>query len=708
MAFGSPFFLAGLAAVGLPVLIHFLTRARPRRIRFPTFHLLVEAGTGRQALHRLRTWLVLAARTLLVAALVLAFARPIVRHPVAPTVPGDAKRVVLAIDASMSMRAVRQGVTLLARAKGQAADVLRGLPAGSAAAVVFIGARPHAVLPALSRNLSALHEGLAAFDATFENGDPAAALALAERMLEGQGEIYVFSDFQRTNFGAIDFTAFGGVAIAFRPMVEHGVPNAGITAVEIAPEEPVEGETVELTSTLFNASPDRRRLAVRLDLEGVSRTASVDLPPFGSASCAFSFSLPRAGTFPGTVSLTPDDLDADDRRFFRIETRQALRVLVLSDSAIEDGSASATFVAAALSPSQYAETGVDVWRRRGQDADRGALETADAFVLAPPLAPLGEAIEIIARRVNEGAPLICFIDGPTSGPVLAALAQASQGAIAPPFALRRPVEAPGEGQPFARMVTATGPLRLFHSPDDADLASLRFRRYFLTDNDPARSAEILLEFGDGSAALAFSPAGRGSAVYANLPVAPDGSNVAGSPLFPSILHELLRAMRRGGDGGRNVPGKPWQIEAAGEERAREGGGSYRVLDPEGQPLDVTIVARGRTARLAVEPAHVPGHYRVLCGATPAGLGVVNVDPKETDTREIDLHYLLKTGGPSEARLTLLDEEGEVVAMGVPLDLWPHCLALACLAAAMEMAILALWRGTRRGADPHPIAGGRTG
>lgn len=54
-AFDNPWMLAGLAAIGLPVLIHFLTRARPRRIAFPPFKFLVEACAGQQAIHRLRT-----------------------------------------------------------------------------------------------------------------------------------------------------------------------------------------------------------------------------------------------------------------------------------------------------------------------------------------------------------------------------------------------------------------------------------------------------------------------------------------------------------------------------------------------------------------------------------------------------------------------------------------------------------------------------
>jgi len=172
MGFLHPSFLAGLAAVGLPVLIHFLTRARPRVIRYPPYRLLLDAGSGRQALHRLRTFAVLALRAVLVAGLVLAFARPFPAGSSAEPERGAARQAALLVDASLSMRASDRGVSLFARARAQAADVLRGLDPGSSAAVVLIGARPVPLLPALSRNLPALHEALAAAGATLERGEP--------------------------------------------------------------------------------------------------------------------------------------------------------------------------------------------------------------------------------------------------------------------------------------------------------------------------------------------------------------------------------------------------------------------------------------------------------------------------------------------------------------------------------------------------------
>src|SRR4051812_27862996 len=174
--FTNPWMLAALAAVGLPILIHYLTRARPRRIVFPPFKFLVEACAGQQAVHRLRTIVLLSVRTLAVLALVFLFARPFLKPSGSANSAEAAKRVVLILDASLSMRAVQHGTPLFARAQAEAADVLRSLEVGSQVGIVLAGITPRPLLPALSRNIPALHDQLIKAQATFEAGDPAAAL----------------------------------------------------------------------------------------------------------------------------------------------------------------------------------------------------------------------------------------------------------------------------------------------------------------------------------------------------------------------------------------------------------------------------------------------------------------------------------------------------------------------------------------------------
>src|SRR6185503_19879686 len=120
LGFTNPWLLFGLFAAGLPVLIHFLTRARPRRIAYPPFRFLLEACAGQQSLHRLRTILLLLLRTLAITALALVFTRPFWKPPGTVAPAAAQQRVVLTVDASLSIRGVQRGVSLFARAQGEA------------------------------------------------------------------------------------------------------------------------------------------------------------------------------------------------------------------------------------------------------------------------------------------------------------------------------------------------------------------------------------------------------------------------------------------------------------------------------------------------------------------------------------------------------------------------------------------------------------
>src|ERR1051325_5974008 len=280
LGFTNPWFLTSAAAIGIPVLIHYLTRARPRRIKFPPFQFLLEACAGQQALHRLRAWIVLAVRCLAILALVLLFSRPFLRAPDTLGASRSTQRVVLVVDNSLSMRAIINGVSLFAKAQADSADLLRGFSGDAQAAVILMGAKPNPILPALSPNLPVLHHELVQSKPTFEAANPMAALALAKRLLGDSGAVHVFSDFQRSNWDASALDELHGLPWFLRPVVQQGVDNAAITSVRMSPAEPLVGETIELTCAVLNSSPRQRQETVRLELEGVTQEKGVIVPPF--------------------------------------------------------------------------------------------------------------------------------------------------------------------------------------------------------------------------------------------------------------------------------------------------------------------------------------------------------------------------------------------------------------------------------------------
>jgi hypothetical protein len=580
--------------------------------------------------------------------------------------------VVLVLDASLSMRAVQQGVPLFARAQAEAAETLRALSSSSEAAVILEGAAPHSLLPALSGNLPALHDLLIKSRPTFEVGDPGAALALAQKILNGAGTIHVFSDFQKSNWEPIHELP-AGVACRLHPVATTAVDNVALTAARLVPAAPVAGESVEVVGTVFNCSPSPRAETVRLELGEFTRESQVTVPPFGTAEAAFELAFSRPGAVAGKLSLAPDNLTEDNTRYLAANVGKALLVVLVSDADETDWSSPAFYLSRALVPSPQAAPGINLIRRRSQDLDRGILETADLFCLAAPATLSGEAVEIITRRVNEGARLISFLDGPGAGALMFP-------PLNPPFVLQQTATSL-EGD-----AVTLGTQRLLGDLEAADFATARFHRHW--QNQPAanRPGETLLTYADGSAALTLSPAGHGAMVLVNLPLTPDGGDFIGSPIFPALLQELLRALRQDATAPNITPGLPWTLDVptAGE-------GAVTVVDPDNKPVAAEVMASGRNTRLALPAAKAPGIYTVKLGDSTIAYAAVNVDERESDTRPLALENLHP--GANSA-VTVQRGEEQIAAGEKPRDLWPALAGAAAVLLALEMVLLALWRNAR--------------
>jgi hypothetical protein len=276
--------------------------------------------------------------------------------------------------------------------------------------------------------------------------------------------------------------------------------------------------------------------------------------------------------------------------------------------------------------------------------------------------------------VNEGAPLLVFLDGPTS-PALV------PGSLAPPFRLIAPVNA------ASGATVVPGLRKLFRDADTADWSALRFRRYFQNEVLKDRSQDILLSYPDGSAALTLTSVGQGAVVFANLPLSPDASDLAGSPMFPALLHELLRTLRRGADERTITPGNAWTLDAP-----TSGETPVAVTDPDGKPVAVQVISSGRNTRLALPVATTPGAYLAKQGETLVAAAVVNVDPRESDTRPLALDKL-KPGTGSTIAVVRNDEE--LLLAGQTRPLWPQLALAAVIFFALEMLVLAFWRIPQR-------------
>ena len=248
MNFLHPWAIAiGVAAAAGPVLIHWLTSPRPTRMPLSTIRFVREAVRQQRSWRRLRDFLLLFLRTLAILLIALAVARPQwgQTRQISDLQQSDTLRVVI-LDVSQSMAARQGAVRQIERARTAANGFLRYRP-GLAANLILAAARPQAVFDDVSTNFEALRDELAHCLVLPQRLDANRALDLAARMLapskedDRRRELVVISDFQRSNWGAADFSPL--------PADTH------IQFESVAPAEPlanlailgVEGRTADLT-----------------------------------------------------------------------------------------------------------------------------------------------------------------------------------------------------------------------------------------------------------------------------------------------------------------------------------------------------------------------------------------------------------------------------------------------------------------------------
>src|SRR5215472_6857733 len=131
MGFFSPWFLAALAGLGLPIYLHLLKRLTTTHKPWSSLMFFESRTKSSTRHHRLRYLLLLSLRLALLLLLILAFANPFINRNAAAL--AGSRLMLLVVDNSFSMRAG----TRLADAKDAAMRVLAGKGTARAQVAAF-------------------------------------------------------------------------------------------------------------------------------------------------------------------------------------------------------------------------------------------------------------------------------------------------------------------------------------------------------------------------------------------------------------------------------------------------------------------------------------------------------------------------------------------------------------------------------------------
>ncbi|MEE9555202.1 MAG: BatA and WFA domain-containing protein [candidate division Zixibacteria bacterium] len=353
MGFLSSAYLFALAAVSIPLILHFLSRRRIKTIEFSSLRFLEQMQKSRMKWLKIKEILLLLLRMIILALIVMAFARPTVRGFVGSSKGSSSVAVIL--DRSASMEAQGETGSLFDEARRTAGRLIGSL--GLADQVTII---PCPISPATGNSIDPSYPG-DRLQSRLENielgygsdriGDALiSALDILSKSSDLNREIYIISDFQKNGWDNLPSEVMNrefwdGINLSCVPLSPAGPENIGITKMSLPPQMLVPGENFEIESELTNfgsGTLENVLVGVVVDSERKAQTA-VSLPPGQPTRISFKFKLDNPGKHSGYIEIDYDRYSMDNKRYFTLDIPEKINLLAVGQT-----SASLRFLSLAL------------------------------------------------------------------------------------------------------------------------------------------------------------------------------------------------------------------------------------------------------------------------------------------------------------------------------------------------------------------------
>lgn len=698
ISFANPVFISALALVGVPLAIHMLTLRTPKRILFPTVRFIKRAEASQSALFRLRHWILLALRTLLVLLLVFTFLRPVLTKgmltPPAQAATGNTTIVIL--DNSMSMGWQGSSMSPFDRGRQTAHRIIADAGSDELLNLIIASGAPTSTFKEPSGGAFLLKQDLEKAKPTLERANIDAALAEAARqfsaMKNPSGALNVITDGQRTNWSSVRMPTFPkDVEIIFHTASDAHAENVAVTEITVQPPEPAVGEEVTVSCKVANYSTRARSIPVTLSLHDEKDwEQTLELEPNASGAAQVRFRALRGGVFSGHAQIAEDGLAGDDRRSFSFTVQERVRVVVVSREDAQDFKRGLIYLLRAISPrGESASDGVIAEVAHPDRLDKFTLATAQVVLLHGADALSGAAVDALHDYLSNGGGLIWFVSGAGDKDSLANLAAKFGEDFQWPVRYGMPLDRGipnSEAALFSQANFDHPLLRRFR--DRADIAEIGFLRYFATERIKDRG-QVLMKFNDDTVAIAKSNAGVGQVLLCNFSPAREASDLSRHPVFLPLIHEMIRHMRPEGAVRRSYePGGSFAATVSMNEQI----GELAVYDPTGERINAAIATQQSEAMVFCPRAEQAGIYEIRSGDTTLSAVAVNPDSRESDLAPLDETALAALVHVGHDRI-LSGDANSAEALGRLMEgrpIWHYLLLAALLFLAIEQLLALRW------------------
>ena len=675
MNFLNPLILYGLIAAGLPLLIHFISRRRVKDVPFPSVEFLERIKVTRMRRLKLKQIIILLLRTLIVALIVLAFARPALKSVFRGN---STTTAVIILDDSASMRYIFNGEMIFKKALRNAKDIAGTMSEKDDLALIVTGksTRDGSSLIKLKKNT--IDKELSGLEPSWTHRDVSDSFKKAAEYLRekktGNKEVYYITD---------------NASSSFPDSIGVDDKYARFYAVIVSPED---RENNALTAGNISGSFLSAGRSFPINVEGISdsgaNSVSVELmvnderkdlktvPVNGqNINSSFTYTPDTSGLFSVCLSLDDNGFLPGEKYRFVMDIPSRKNILIVGEKESDF-----YYLRKALTGT-VDNSLFNVTESRPFAVTEGKIDSTDVVILSN-VSALQEktAKELVNAVIQNGMGLIFLPpvnmeNSISSNMILRDVFNAVyKSTLGDGGTLKTgvPIDFTDKTSPVAEKISQNGN---YENP-----RVFNFHRFEYGEN-----IRIGAKLADGSLAFGMTECGKGSAVLFSFNLNIENTDFPLTGVFSPLMIDLVSRVS-----GRDS--SPSGFETGGDVKLylkkASSGKPVIIKDPDGGSKNYETKFDDKGEYIFIESVDKPGFYSVLSGGEESQRFAVNIPLNEKIFEPADTKKIEKACGQIKYRL--IYEKNDMAAMigkerfgteiFIPLLLLAGCLMI------VEMAI----------------------
>lgn len=664
-----PLFFTALAAIAIPIVIHLFNFRRFKRVYFTNVALLQEVQQETRSLRNLKHLLVLIARILAIAFIVLAFVQPFI-----PAASGNGRQGVAAIsvyvDNSFSMSSVGKEGELLQAAKNKARDI----------ASVYSSTD---LFQLLTADFEGKHQRLVSKEDFLNMVDEIQVSPSSRKLSEiitRQKEIlnkdpqspktaFIISDYQQSMLDVQAVNADTSINTQLIKLNANTKANLSVDSAWLETPYIKVNQAAKLLVRVKNYGEGQENIPLTLKINNVQKgLANFSIGKDEVKEIELSFTVSSTGWQSASLEVMDNPITFDDRLYFAFEVKENINVMAISPAPSKN-------LAAVYG-------GVDEYYRLTQVSDQqldySSFSKYTLMVIDGVKTISSGLTAELGKFINAGGSIVFFppaeekLDNSING-FLTQLGASS-------------LQAYNEKNERVTSLNVEHPLFRYvfdGQKDNTDKPVLQ--KYFATS---ASGGEPIMRLQNGQSFLSHYTVGSGHFYLFNSPLNGEWNNFATHALFFSVMSNMaLNSVNKTNLFYTIGDGQLVKLNLTGQGKDQV----YKLALDKGEFIPQMVVKENKLNLSPGPELKQPGNYSLLSGRDDAKVRIAfNYNRNESANAyftETELSDLIKIPGIKVLQNNPKGIKQAIIEADKGVQLWRYCIMIALFFLITEVLLL---------------------